>query len=57
MPLFQRRHYKTIALVIGTQIPTLAEREYDNKLILEFCKVFKEDNPNFDEKKFKEAIG
>lgn len=47
--MFTPRHYKALAKVF-----------YDNmdcSIIKDLCELFKEDNPNFDERKFKIACG
>ena len=49
MNKFQRRHYVAIAKLFG-------DCQIDDKTIQSFCDMFIEDNPAFDEKKFRDMI-
>ena len=52
--MFQRRHYEAIAKVCLTSKTYSMEYE---KVVNALVDMFKEDNPNFDEKRFLERIG
>lgn len=49
MSMFQKRHYVAMAQVIGQTEQIESDIDY-------LCEVLKQDNPNFNEKVFREAI-
>ncbi len=56
---FQRRHYIAIAKIIRKYNEPYSEMPsfmVDN-LVKDFCILFREDNYDFSERKFKDAIG
>lgn len=46
---FQKRHYVAIAKLFG-------DCQIDEQTIKSFCEMFAEDNPSFNEKKFRDMI-
>jgi predicted lipid-binding transport protein (Tim44 family) len=47
--MFTRQHYKAIADILGRAGANSEE-------VSEFCTLFREDNPRFDEKRFRDAV-
>jgi len=49
MPNFTKKHYNRIAYILGIS-------KNKKEIIEEMVTFFKNDNPNFDEKRFRDAI-
>tara|TARA_R100001509_G_scaffold75139_1_gene42010 strand:+ start:1790 stop:2068 length:279 start_codon:yes stop_codon:yes gene_type:complete len=68
-PMFERRHYEMTAKILGGVESAKLTRPINGDLRADgyfhnswhtqdlFIKMFKADNPNFDEQRFKNAIG
>jgi hypothetical protein len=59
-PMFQQRHYEVIANTLPEEFrlinSTDRERELWHKIVDDLCRVFQEDNPKFNEAKFREVL-
>tara|TARA_R110002012_G_scaffold148_1_gene501 strand:- start:7495 stop:7677 length:183 start_codon:yes stop_codon:yes gene_type:complete len=55
MSKFQKRHYSILAEMINDI--TMSDGMIDYKDLLDYlCEIFRKDNPNFDEKRFRAVI-
>ena len=66
MPKYARRHYEDVAKIIQKEIKSIQESDsrvwvakYEavSNIAVSFSKLFADDNPNFDVKKFNKACG